>query len=157
MEDNNVVTQTPETENTDYIQAIQELKANSVPLEQYSKLKEENSKLLKSLINGETIEGVEATPAPDIAELRKSLFGGEELNNIEYVTKVLALRDATLEAGKPDPFLPWGEKISPTNEDIEAANRVAKVLKECVDYADGDSNLFTSELQRVMIDAGRRK
>lgn len=155
MEDN--VTQTPETDNVDYIQAIQDLKANSVPREQYSKLKEENSKLLKSLINGETIEGVDTPSAPDISELRKSLFGGEELSNLEYITKVLALRDATIEAGKPDPFLPWGEKISPTNEDIEAANRVAKVLKDCVDYADGDSNLFTNELQRVMIDAGRRK
>lgn len=54
--------------------------------------------------------------------------------------------------GKPDPFLPVGNQIAPTDDDIAAAERVAKVLQECVDYADGDSAVFTNELQRRTID-----
>lgn len=149
-----------ETENpdVDYVAAIQELRDKSVPKEQYAKLKEENAKLLKSLINGETIEGAAAEEQTDVSEIRKQLFNGEaQMTNLEYVTKALELRDALIADGKPDPFLPYGEKIAPTNEDIEAANRVAKVLKECVDYADGDSLIFTNELQRVMVDTAPKR
>lgn len=153
----NLTNVTPQDENVDYIQAIQELKSNSVPKEQYSKLKEKNAKLLKSLINGEQIESGAVPEKTDMAELRKTLYSGAELPNLDYVKKTLELRDAIIDQGGRDPFLPWGEKISPTNDDIEAANRVAKVLKECVDYADGDSALFTNELQRVMIDTGPKR
>lgn len=142
--------QTPEM---DYVAAIQELRDKSVPKEQYAKLKEENQKLLKSLINGETIEAPEASSGPDVTELRKELFGGDaQLTNLEYVTKTLELRDALIEQGKPDPFLPFGHQIAPTAQDIEAANRVAKVMKECVEDADGDSALFTSLLMRQTVD-----
>ena len=58
--------------------------------------------------------------------------------------------------GKPDPFLPIGKQIMPTNEDIEAANRVAEVFQSCVDYAEGDSAVFTNELQRRTIDIKAR-
>lgn len=143
-----------ETEDVDYVAAIQELKDKSVPKEQYAKLKEENAKLLKSLINGETIEATEADSSPDIAQLRKDLFSGEgELTNLEYVSKALELRDALIEKGERDPFLPFGHNIAPTPQDIEAANRVAKVMKECVEAADGDSALFTSLLQRETMEA----
>ena len=54
--------------------------------------------------------------------------------------------------GKPDPFLPIGEQILPTDEDVAAANKVAAVLQECVDYAEGDSAVFTNELQRRLVD-----
>ena len=54
--------------------------------------------------------------------------------------------------GNPDPFLPVGKQILPTDEDVAAANRVADVLKECVDYAEGDSAVFTNELQRRLVD-----
>lgn len=152
-----VKNQADETAEPDYVATIQELRNNTVPKEQYAKLKEENRRLLQSVINGEQMEGVAAPEKTDVQELRKELFGGEaEMSNLEYVTKALALRDELIAQGKPDPFLPIGMKIAPTNEDIEAANRVAKVLKDCVDYADGDSSIFTNELQRVMVDTGPR-
>ena len=57
-----------ETESTevDYVAAIKELKDNTVPKNQYAKLKEENKKLLQSLINGESIGGAEASSVPDV-------------------------------------------------------------------------------------------
>lgn len=149
-------TNVTETEEVDYVAAIQELKNNSVPKDKYSKLKEENSKLLKSLINGETID-VEQPQEADVGQLRKELYSGDvENTNLDYIEKTLKLRDELIARGEPDPFLPFGHHISPTNEDVEAANRVAKVLKDCLDYADGDSAIFTNELQRVMIDTAPR-
>lgn len=144
----------------DYIEAIKELKQNTVAKADYEKLRSENQQLLKSLVNGETI-AVETKKA-DVGEIRKELFTTEcDLNNLDYVTKALELRDAIIEAGGQDPFLPWGKHIAPTQEDVETADRVAAVLKECVDYAEGDSNVFTNELQRRTIDTapvkGKRK
>lgn len=150
--------ETPNTPNedtnsaTDYIAALQELKQNSVPKADYAKLQDENRRLLKSLINGETIEG-QIEEAPDIAQLRKDLFSGEgDLTNLQYVQKALELRTAIIESGGVDPFLPVGHRVTPDEEDIRAANRVAKILQECVDTADGDSAIFTSTLQRAMVD-----
>lgn len=144
----------------DYIEAIKKLKENTVSKEDYERVQEENKKLLQSLINGETIDPAEEEK-PDIDALRKELFSEEcELNNLEYTSKALQLRTAIMEAGGIDPFLPYGKKIVPTEEDIETANRVAQVLQECVEYAEGDSAVFTNELQRRMIDtspAGGRK
>lgn len=76
----------------------------------------------------------------------------ENNSNLQYIERTLALREALIAEGKPDPFLPVGSQIMPTEEDIAAANRVATVLKECVEYAQGDSSVFTNELQRRLVD-----
>lgn len=140
-------------DNVDYIEAIKEMKQNTVDKGAYDKLKEDNQKLLKALIDGDKLES-EVEDTRSIDDIRKELFDPDnQFTNLEYVTQSLELRDKLLAEGKPDPFLPYGSKIVPTNEDVEAANRVAKILKECVDYADGDPSIFTTELQRVMIDS----
>lgn len=134
----------------DYLAAINELKQNSVNREDYDKLKAENKKLLDSIVNGTPVE----TPIPQgksIDELRAAYLK-EDQSNLEYITNTLKLREALIAEGKPDPFLPIGEQILPTDEDVAAANKVAAVLQECVDYADGDSAVFTNELQRRLVD-----
>lgn len=136
---------------TKYLDEINNLKANSVSKEEYDKLREENSELLKSIVNSRAPEKEEPKkPAVSINELRAN-FRKENPSNLEYVENALKLRDAIIEQGGTDPFLPQGKKIIPTEQDIEAANRVASVLKECVDYADGDSQLFTNELYRRIL------
>ena len=153
MEDEITERNSEEQQDIDYISALNELRNNTVSKEQYEKLKGENAKLLRSLINGDTIDMPDAPSEPDIHQLRKELFSGDaSLSNLEYVKKALELRDALIEKGEPDPFLPIGHEIAPTAEDREAAARVAKVMKECVEGADGDSNLFTSLLMRETID-----
>lgn len=137
---------------TDYVAAIKELKQNTVSKESYQKLRDENKKLLQSLVNGESIQ-VENLKKPSISELRQDLFSEtQELNNVNFITKALELRNALIEAGETDPFLPVGKRITPTEEDISIANRVATVLQECVDYSEGDSAAFTAELTRRTID-----
>jgi hypothetical protein len=142
----------------DYISAINEIKQNSVDRKQYDKLKAENQKLLEALVDGKQID-VPKKEEPNIPELRKKLFG-EDLNNLEYVNTALKLRDALIEKGETDPFLPVGDKVNLTQDAVDKAEHVANVLKECVEFADGDSGIFTAELQRRTIEAmpmrGRR-
>ena len=137
----------------DYLAAINELKQNSVDRQKYEELKAENKKLLDSIVNGQEIEMPKQEVVRSIQELRTELFSGEkDLSNLEFVTDALELRKQLMAKGEPDPFLPVGNQITPTDSDIAAAEKVAQVLQECVDYAEGDSAVFTNELQRRTID-----
>ena len=140
--------------NTDYIAAINELKQNSVDRSKYEQLRADNKRLLDSIVNGQTIEIPASKPKPDITELREKLFHDENQSNLEYVKNALELRDALIENGEQDPFLPSGSKTLPTDEDRATAERVAAVMRECIEYADGDSVLFTNELMRRTVDTG---
>ena len=146
---------TEETEENDYIQAINELKANTVDKSQYEKLKAENKKLLDSLVSGQTPDIDKPVEKPDINELRKKLFNTDNnLSNLEYINTMLKLRNALIENGERDPFLPIGEKVEITADTVQKAENVANVLQDCVDFAEGDSGIFTAQLQRIMNDNG---
>lgn len=139
-----------ENDSNHYIEAIKEIKANSVDKEVYRKLQEENKQLLNSLVNGETLTAEDVEPKESIEELRSKLFGTKrkDLTNLEFVDNSLKLRTALIEAGEIDPFVPVGSKIKPTDEDFAKAKKVAEVLQECVDYAEGNPDVFTDELKR---------
>ena len=138
-------------DNTDYIAAIKELKENSVDRSKYEALKAENKKLLDSIVNGTEIAQQQTEEKKSIEELRKNYLK-EDQTNLEYIENTLKLREALMAEGNPDPFLPIGNQILPTDEDIATANKVADVLQQCVDYAEGDSSVFTNELQRRIVD-----
>ena len=138
-----------------YAQTIKDLKANTVSRKDYEKLEEQNKQLLDAIINGngEADDKDKVEVLPSIKELREDLYGGKKhLSNLEYWEKTLALREALMAQGETDPFVPVGEKIVAENSDFEAAERVATVVKECIEYAKGDSAVFTNELQRRTID-----
>lgn len=152
----NVTGEEVEDMTPDYLAAIKELKQNSVDRQRYDELKAENKKLLDSIVNGQAVE-VEAGPEyRDVETIREELFNHEH-NNLEYVRLALELRNTLIAEGQPDPFLPAGKQISPTREDIEAAERCAQVYQECIDYAEGDSALFTQELMRRTKDVKVRR
>ena len=146
------VTGTVEDNTQDYLAAIKELKEKSVDRSEYDKLRAENKKLIDAVVNGQPGQeepAVSKHSKEQIDDLRNDLFNSpRELNNLEYVTKAMELREALIENGEPDPFLPVGKQISPTRDDIEGAEKVAQVYKECIDYAEGDSEVFTNELMR---------
>ena len=146
------VTGTVEDNTQDYITAIKELKQNSVDRSEYDKLRAENKRLIDAVVNGQPGQEepvLTKHSKEQIDDLRNELFNSpRELNNLEYVTKAMELREALMENGEPDPFLPVGKQISPTRDDLEGAEKVAQVYKECIDYAEGDSEVFTNELMR---------
>lgn len=147
-----IETGTDAVDNTDYIAAIKELKQNSVDRSKYEALRAENKKLLDSIVNGtEIAQPVVVEQKKSIGELRDAYLK-EDQSNLEYITNTLKLREAIIAEGKPDPFLPIGEQIMPTDDDVKTAEKVANVLQECVDYAEGDSAVFTNELQRRLVD-----
>ena len=137
-----------EQDTNNYIEAIKEMKANSVSKDAYKKLQEENKKLLESLIAGETIEAPKTTVEEkvDLNALRKHL--DETESPIDYCKTSLKLHEETLKQLGYNDYLPNGKKIRPTKEDEEKANLFIEQVKECIDYADGDDQLFIQELQR---------
>ena len=150
-------------DNTDYIDAIKELKQNSVDKAKYDALRLENKKLIQTLVNGEVIE----TPMKDmdkkldekIDSLRNALFSEntESMTNLEYWDKTLQLRKALIERGDTDPFVPQGNKVSATQADYDKAEKVATIMQEMVDNAEGDPNVFLNEYQRRVKDTNLRK
>lgn len=137
----------------DYIETIKKLKETTVSKEEYEKLVADNKKLIETLANGGTIEKEEPKKV-DIKALREKLYSDDvNMSNLEFCSTALELRDEIIKQGGGDPFLPVGKQIAPTAEDVQKANQVAEALKSCIDYAEGDSAVFTNELQRITIDA----
>lgn len=158
MEEKDSISVTSQEGNTtetefDPVQAINELKQNSVSKEMYNKVVEEKNKYLKALIDGNQVAEAQPKEPVDVDALRSDLFSGKrDLSNLEYVQKALELRNALIESDGVDIFVGKGSKLTPTNEDYEAAQRVADTFQQCVDVAQGDSEIFTRELMRLTED-----
>ena len=140
-------------ENTNnYIEAIKEIKTNSVPKADYDKVVAENKQLLDSLVNGEPGPKEEVKEDINVDELKKDLLE-KPMTNMEYIEKALKLRNELIEKEGIDIFVGSGKKYVPTNEDYETAQKVADVFQSCLDVAQGNPEVFNRELERVTIDA----
>lgn len=140
-----------ETTEQNYIDALAEMRNNTVPKEDYQKVLSENKQLLDAIVNGQNIELQSAEPEVDIDELRKDMLE-KNMNNLEYAEKALKLRSELLKRGERDPFVPYGHNYIPDENDIRDANKAADALQHCVDIADGSPEIFLNELQRIMVD-----
>lgn len=142
----------PEEDKVSLAKALKEARENSVPKSEYEKVVAENKQLVSEIINGGGEGNGSATPETtkvSVEELREKLYGPNcgELSNLDFWKYTLQLRDEVIKRGEPDPFLPIGAKITPTDADVESANRVADVVQECIKEADGNSEVFTALLQ----------
>lgn len=147
---NNVTSQTTEQiDNNQYIEALNQLKANSVDKADYEKLKAENKKLLDSIVNGTEV-ALPAVEKASVEDLRKKLVDSSEdgISSLEYAETALKLRERLIEEGQEDPFVPHGSQYSPTQVDYDRAHRVAAILQDCVDNAEGDDATFLAELKK---------
>lgn len=142
-----------QVDNTAYIEAIKEMKRNSVDKKTHQAVLTERDSLLKALMNGETIEVEERNPK-DLKEIMDRFRNAE--TTLDGVSAALEYRDEIMKRGGDDPFLPGGDrvkKIIPTDEDKATANRVAEGFRHCVEYAEGDPVIFANELSRITIDS----
>lgn len=148
MEEENKTT----TAETDYIEKLTELQANSVSKAEYEKLRADNKRLLDAMFSGTTVPVEEPKPEEpqvDIQALRNELYGGHfDGTDLEYTTKVLQLRKAIMATGAPDPAVCNGIKTEATEYDYENAQSICDQLQEVVDYAQGDPGVFRAELLR---------
>ena len=136
----------------DPVQAINELKKNSVSKEKYDKVVEEKNKYLKALIDGNQIAEAQPKEPVDLDALRTDLFT-KDLSNLDYAKKALTLRNELIEREGVDIFVGKGSKLTPDESDYTAAQKVADAFQQCIDVADGDSEIFTRELMRITKDA----
>lgn len=134
----------------EYIKAINDLKENTVPKEQYQKLEKDNQVLIEALKTHKPQEAVEQKKEKvNIKELATDILeNGKEMNFLEGIEKTLKLRDAMKEQMNIDPFLPTGKQVEITDEMRAKADKVAKIYQECIEIAAGDPQIFTAELQR---------
>lgn len=130
--------------NENYIKALQDLKQNTVSKEDYLKLKDENKKLVDALVSGQQLD-LPQEETIDQEALRKELYSEEcNLTNREYWEKTMKLRKAIIDEGKPDPFLPNGINVSPTQLDFDAANQLADWVDYCLQETKDTPEVFTS-------------
>ena len=145
--------------NEDYIDALKKMKANSVSKEDYEALKAKNAELLKNFVEGNLVPS-ENKPKPktyDKKALREKIFSGKTHGQLECWAAALELREALMAEGQEDPFLPKGSKITPDENDRIKAQRVADYVKNAIEYAEGNNEIFVQELQRGMVDTGPKK
>lgn len=153
IENENVNANENQNEYQDYIDTINDLKANTVSKEKYDQLLAEKKDLVNALRNNSQVTLVEPEREVDINELRSELFKeNNNMTNLQYVEKSLKLRNAILEKEGIDIFLPNGSGYVYDKSDADKANYVAQVFQDCVDYAEGDDRLFTQELSRRIKD-----
>lgn len=138
------------------VDIITEMRQNTVPKDKYNKVMEENQKLMRALANGETVQ-VEAPKKPTALQLHYEWLDQEGKSSIQIAKDTLALRDAMLDEGFRDPFLPNGKDFVPEAQDIKDAEDVAALLQWSIDGANGNSGVFNSLLASKMIDSPRPK
>lgn len=136
---------------------VLDIKNNYVPKKDYEALEGNYKKLASSILNGGELPiDPNGEEAPDMAKLRKELYDpNNSLSNLDYVKKTLQLREAYMEETGKDPFLPTGINGDPFKNDQEklaaeeSAKKVAKVLQEAVDEANGDPETFDIILSKI--------
>lgn len=145
------VTEQKDSPAVDYIEAIKEIKNNSVPKEEYQKLVADHKKLLENYLSGQPVKKESDAAPVDVGALRKKLFE-TDLTNLEYAQTMLELRSELIKKGEPDPFVPVGHKVTTDGSEYDKAERLADALQYCIDSADGDSSVFTAKFQGILKD-----
>jgi len=135
-----------------YLEVIKKMKENMVLKSDYDAAIAENKKLAEQLITSPNPQE-QPKEKVDIKKLQDQFSASTQMTNLEFVSSALKLRKALIEDGKPDPFLPVGRRISPTEDDIRKANKVAEAFEYCVEAAQGDPAIFNMELMRITRDS----
>ena len=151
MEDEVKTEQNEQITADDYLANLSALKNATVSKEEYSRVLEENRKLADALANGLPYDrqGDSEEPEVDLDALHKRLFVNPQYNSdLDYFTDLLTLRNAMIENGQTDPFLPNHPDYIPNQQDSDRAQFIADEIQSSIDYAGGDAEVFRVELQR---------
>ena len=160
--------------NEDYLETIKELKKNSVSKEDYEKLREENKRLLSSLVNGDEVDleqeqEQEQAPARTREEIIKSIdetckdlfVEDNSMSNLECAKKIIKYHDDMLELTGTDPFENTGDKFIASDSDKSSPKRTYEYLKNCVENSQGDpvafNVAFQAGLRQILPIGGKKK
>ena len=131
----------------DYIEQIEKLKENTVDKAEYESLKAENKKLVETLATRKTNESTpNEEPKKDISKLWKE-FRSIKSGDCKLWSNALEIRDETIKQEGYDPFTSPDKELSHNKNEMEAYENVAKVVKDCLEQAKGDDEVFRSVLK----------
>lgn len=148
--------------NENLLEKLDEVKKNTVPIEKYNEVMRQNKELLDKYWNHDPSQSKEGSGQEDKwkdfdpNKARETLFKKDNVSNLEFVETALKLRDWTLEKEGRDIFVgninpKLGFEVSEA-EAKERAENAAECFRHCIEVANGDSGLFTLELQRITRD-----
>lgn len=148
MNEENIQVQTESNDNIAYINAIQDLKESTVDKKLYNKIREERDALIKSLATGEGTTTV-VPEARSLVDCRED-YKNPTASQCVRMERLLALRDAAIREGDPDPFVAVGHHVQPTAYDYQRAEEIADIYKECLEVAEGNDKVFMAEFYKRM-------
>lgn len=162
MNENEVKNTTEETTveptNQVYLDQIQNLQNkinnDTVPKAQYEQLRADHANLLKSKIDGSFSKPVAGQATERTAkEVRAELFKqneGKVVPSLDYVTKMVELRDKVLEETGEDCFVMKNKWVKPTHQHYVDAERRAQIYKELIAQSNGDDKVFRFLLEQAL-------
>lgn len=144
-----------------YVEELKNIKENMISRDTYNQVVKERDDLSKALadnvLNGGTFteEKSDSKEIIDDKALSKELLmENNGIPNLEAAEKMLKLRKAQIEKYGVDPFMPLDMTGKNANESKETAEKFAAALEHCIEIAQGNSDIFTRELDRITIDTG---
>ena len=158
MQDENLKRDEEEVvDNANYIDAIKDLKQNSVSKEKYDSLAAENKKLLDALVNGEEIETDSEAELKPRLDYYKAYKENQFNTDLEYWTNFLNLREATIKEYGKDPCVtgsygltPEGERVEPAYGEQETIDQQLGLIKDMIEESQGDATVFSTLMQAAM-------
>ena len=144
-ENERITTEESLTEDQDFdlLNQVEEMKKNSVPKEEYEKLKEKNKMLMRRIVEGGGQQD-KAEETVDLGKIREEIFvkNAEGLSKRDFWEKVLTLRHERLKNEGVDIFLPRGSKTRYTRLDIESANKVDETISQMLEDTKDNPEYF---------------
>lgn len=142
----------------DYIQAINELKANTVDKAKYEASEAERKRLIKALVDGQQMTDLqsEAKELPSRLECYKKYKENNFKTDWEFWENFIELRDATIREYGKDPLVtgnygvsPTGEKVQPEYGEVEGMESFVENMRQLLDETKGDPELFTLRMSKI--------
>lgn len=142
-------------ESTDYIDAIKELKQNSVSKDKYDALEAEKKKLLEVIVSGQEDEELkEKEELKDRAYYYNLYKKNDFSSNLEFWDNFLKLRKATIKEYGADPcvtgefgLLPDGTKFEHTFGEDQVQEEQMNLIEDLIEQSQGNPIAFDKLMQ----------
>lgn len=139
------------SDNSAYLDAIKDLKANTVSKASYDALQADNKRLLDAVINGipTSDQPKEEEKIPSRKECYEKYMKNEFSSDLDYWKNIVALRDATIKEYGKDPCVtgnfgttPNGDKLAAEYGEAESVEDEFNTLKAIINESNNDPATF---------------
>lgn len=140
----------------DLVEALKQVKANSVSKDDYNKLRADNKKLIDALVSGEQLSQPQMPAQRSVEDLQKAIYEHKG-SDLEMASDILELYDRQKEMGN-NLFISSTNNMSPSEvQDAEYnAEAVANYLRDVVNKCEGDSKKFHTYFNDGIVEVKKR-